>query len=96
MHKIIITTLLLCSGGVLVGCEKTHSVEEFKKDQTLFKKWAKKCEKMGPVALEKSKNCQNIVQADMELFQEHYKNLAKKLRENIKKDNETKTQQDNH
>ncbi|WP_375608488.1 MULTISPECIES: hypothetical protein [unclassified Bartonella] len=60
-----------------------------------MEKWGKKCEKMGPSALE-TKNCQNIIQADTELFQEHYRNLAKKLRENSTKNDKTEKQQDNN
>ncbi|WP_212112780.1 EexN family lipoprotein [Bartonella queenslandensis] len=92
MNKIIITALLLCTGLVAVGCEKNYSVEEFKKDKKLMQEWGKKCEKMGPSAFE-TKNCQNAMQADMELFQEHYRDLAKKLRENSTNGNETEKQQ---
>lgn len=90
MRKVIFISLLFCIGGVVVGCEKNYSVEEFKKDKKLFQEWEKKCEKMTPSAREKSPNCQNIVQADMELLQ-YYKNIGKKLRERIKRENETKT-----
>ncbi|EJF85857.1 hypothetical protein ME1_01434 [Bartonella vinsonii subsp. arupensis OK-94-513] len=96
MKKAVITALLLCTGIVAAGCEKTYSVAEFKKDKKLMEEWGKKCEKMGLSSLETSKNCQNVVQADMELFQEHYKNLAKELRENIKKDDEAQKQQKNN
>ncbi|WP_273755221.1 EexN family lipoprotein [Bartonella sp. MM73XJBT.G] len=95
MNKIILTALLFCTGLVAVGCEKNYSVEEFKKDKKLMQEWGKKCDKMGPSAFS-TKNCQNVMQADMELFQEHYRNLAKELRENSKKGNETEKQQDNH
>ncbi|WP_273789458.1 hypothetical protein [Bartonella sp. ML70XJBT] len=60
-----------------------------------MQKWGKKCDKMGPSVFA-TKNCQNVMQADMELFQEHYRNLAKEFRENSKKGNETEKQQDNH
>ncbi|MGF7158073.1 EexN family lipoprotein [Bartonella heixiaziensis] len=95
MNKIIITALLLCTAIVVAGCEKTYSVAEFKKDKKLMEEWGKKCEQMGLSSLETSENCQNVIQADMELFQEHYKNLAKELRENIKKRNEAEKKQDN-
>ncbi|WP_375660100.1 EexN family lipoprotein [Bartonella sp. CL74QHWL] len=95
MNKIIITALLLCVGLVVSGCEKTYSVAEFKKDKKLMQEWGKKCDKMGPSAFA-IKNCQNVMQADMELFQEHYRNLAKELRESSKKGNETEKQQDNN
>ncbi|WP_019220103.1 EexN family lipoprotein [Bartonella florencae] len=95
MNKVIITALLLCTGFVAVGCEKNYSVADFKKDKKLMEEWGKKCEKMGLSALMTEKNCQNVAQASMELFQEHYKNLAKELRENSKKNNETEKQQDN-
>ncbi|WP_455479143.1 EexN family lipoprotein [Bartonella sp. B23] len=77
MNKIIITTLLLCAAIITAGCEKTYSVAEFKKDKKLMEEWGKKCEKMGLSSLKTPKNCQNIMQADMELFQEHHKNLVK-------------------
>ncbi len=91
MNKAIIIILLLCTGLTVVGCEKTYSVEDFKKDKKLMEKWGKKCEKMGVSAFS-TKNCQNAMQADMELFQEHYRNLAKELRENSKNGNKTEKQ----
>ncbi|WP_455465773.1 EexN family lipoprotein [Bartonella sp. B39] len=96
MNKIIITTLLLCTGIVAAGCEKTHSVAEFKKDKKLMEEWGKKCEKMGLSSLEISKNCQNVIQANMELFQEHYRNLAKELRENSQEQKESEKEQDSN
>ncbi|WP_317993690.1 EexN family lipoprotein [Bartonella gliris] len=68
MNKVIMTALLLCTGIVAAGCEKTYSVAEFKKDEKLLKEWAEKCEKMGPSSLETSKNCKNAHQAYMELI----------------------------
>ncbi|WP_254474519.1 EexN family lipoprotein [Bartonella sp. B1098] len=39
MNKVIITTLLLCTGLVVTGCkEKVYSVEDFKKDGALLDK----------------------------------------------------------
>ncbi|GAA5107705.1 EexN family lipoprotein [Bartonella jaculi] len=67
MNKIIITTLLLCTGLFVVGCEKTYSVEEFKKDEKLYEEWAKKCEKEDS-PLKSSQNCKNLRQAYLELF----------------------------
>lgn len=91
----MIIALLLCTGLVAVGCEKNYSVEEFKKDKKLMQEWGKKCEKMGLSAFT-TKNCQNVIQADMELFQEHYRNLAKELRENSKNESETEKQQNSN
>ncbi|WP_375644941.1 EexN family lipoprotein [Bartonella sp. MR100HLJHH] len=67
MNKVIITAVLLCTGLVLAACEKNHSVAEFKKDKTLLEEWVKKCEKMDPSSIKKSKNCQHARQAYMEL-----------------------------
>ncbi|GAA4664939.1 hypothetical protein GCM10023262_12200 [Bartonella pachyuromydis] len=39
MNKVIITALLLCTGIITAGCEKTYSVAEFKKDQKLMEEW---------------------------------------------------------
>ncbi|WP_375627161.1 MULTISPECIES: EexN family lipoprotein [unclassified Bartonella] len=75
--------------------EKNYSVEEFKKDKKLMQEWGKKCDKMGGSAFA-TKSCQNVMQADIELFQEHYRNLAKQLRESGKKGNETEKKQDNN
>ncbi|EJF76683.1 hypothetical protein MCO_01522 [Bartonella sp. DB5-6] len=67
MNKVIITALLLCTGLVVVGCEKNYSVAEFKKDEKLFEEWAKKCDKEdSPIT--SSQNCKNVRQAYMELF----------------------------
>ncbi len=44
MNKFVITTLLLCTGLAVAGCEKTYSVKEFKTNQKLYEEWAKKCE----------------------------------------------------
>ncbi|WP_375663428.1 EexN family lipoprotein [Bartonella sp. CL63NXGY] len=63
MNKIIITTLLLCTGLLAAGCEKTHSVEEFKKDHKLYEKWKMKCLTSGDL---NSKNCKNAEQAEFE------------------------------
>ncbi|WP_273783730.1 EexN family lipoprotein [Bartonella sp. AU15XJBT] len=60
MNKIIITTLLLCTGLITAGCEKTYSVEEFKKDHKLYEKWKMKCMTSGDLD---SQNCKNAEQA---------------------------------
>ncbi|EJF92246.1 hypothetical protein MEE_01600 [Bartonella elizabethae F9251 = ATCC 49927] len=68
MNKVIITALLLCTGLSIAGCEKTYSVEDFKKDEKLMQEWGMKCEKMEEAAREKSKNCRNVKQAYMEFL----------------------------
>ncbi|QEE12771.1 EexN family lipoprotein [Bartonella krasnovii] len=55
MNKIIITTLLLCTGLIAAGCEKTYSVEDFRKDEKLRAEWAARCDGAGD-----STNCQNV------------------------------------
>ncbi|ACS52140.1 hypothetical protein Bgr_p00100 (plasmid) [Bartonella grahamii as4aup] len=65
MNKIIITTLLLCTGLITGGCEKTYSVEEFKKNENLLKEWAVRCGFTG-----NSKNCQNARLADHQIHEE--------------------------
>ncbi|WP_455465772.1 EexN family lipoprotein [Bartonella sp. B39] len=63
MNKIIITTLLLCTGIVAAGCEKTYSVEELKKDKKLMEEVFAKCLTSGDF---NSKNCKNAAQAEFE------------------------------
>ncbi|WP_273755043.1 EexN family lipoprotein [Bartonella sp. MM73XJBT.G] len=63
MNKIIITTLLLCTGLITAGCEKTYSVEELKKDKKLMEEVLVKCLTSGDL---KSKNCKNAEQAEFE------------------------------
>ncbi|WP_273758579.1 EexN family lipoprotein [Bartonella sp. AU55XJBT] len=65
MNKIIITTLLLCTGLIAAGCEKTYSVAEFKKDEKLFDEWVTRCGGIGT-----SKNCENLRVAGAELEKE--------------------------
>ncbi len=43
MNKVLITTLLLGTGIIAAGCEKTYSVAEFKKDEKLRLEWDAKC-----------------------------------------------------
>ncbi|WP_039761283.1 EexN family lipoprotein [Bartonella queenslandensis] len=76
MNKIIITALLLCTGLIIAGCEKTYSVEEFKKNEKLISEFQWKC-----AASDNSKNCQNVRQAAKELEAEQ----RKKANENYKK-----------
>ncbi|MCZ2204482.1 EexN family lipoprotein [Bartonella sp. A05] len=73
MHKIIITTTLLCAGLVVFGCAKnTYSVANFKQNKELLNEWLKKC---GPS--EESAECQNARLADHELSRENIqKNMA--------------------
>ncbi|WP_375670642.1 EexN family lipoprotein [Bartonella sp. CL434QHHD] len=65
MNKVLITTLLLCTGLITAGCEKTHSVAEFKKDEKLRLEWDAKCGFAGT-----SKNCENMRLAFLELQKE--------------------------
>ncbi|MET3589740.1 putative DNA-binding WGR domain protein [Bartonella silvatica] len=68
MKKFIITALLLCTALFVVGCKKKeHSVEDFKKDQTLLDKWVKKCE-TAEASVKSSQNCQNAQTAASELM----------------------------
>ncbi|UNF54911.1 EexN family lipoprotein [Bartonella krasnovii] len=68
MNKVIITALLFCIGFVVAGCEKTYSVEDFKKDEKLMQEWGLKCENMEESSRDKSKNCRNVKQAYMEFL----------------------------
>ncbi|WP_212112510.1 EexN family lipoprotein [Bartonella queenslandensis] len=65
MNKVLITTLLLCTGLITAGCEKTYSVAEFKKDKNLRLEWDAKCGFAGT-----SKNCENLRLAFLELDKE--------------------------
>ncbi|WP_375682626.1 MULTISPECIES: EexN family lipoprotein [unclassified Bartonella] len=65
MNKVLITTLLLCTGIIAAGCEKTYSVAEFKKDEKLRLEWDAKCGFAGT-----SKNCENMRLAFLELEKE--------------------------
>ncbi|WP_375630948.1 MULTISPECIES: EexN family lipoprotein [unclassified Bartonella] len=66
MNKVLITTLLLCTGLITAGCEKTYSVAEFKKDEKLRLEWDAKCGFAGT-----SKNCENMRLAFLELQKEY-------------------------
>ncbi|WP_019220104.1 EexN family lipoprotein [Bartonella florencae] len=64
MNKVIIAALLFCTGLAVTGCEKTYSVEEFKKDQKLIEQWKRKCFASGKFD---SQNCKNAEQAEREI-----------------------------
>ncbi len=64
MNKAIITALLVCTGLVVSGCEKTYSVAEFKKDPKLLEQWAMKCMISGDLD---SQNCKNADKAYREV-----------------------------
>ncbi|WP_375648706.1 EexN family lipoprotein [Bartonella sp. MU70NMGDW] len=66
MNKVLITTLLLCTGIIAAGCEKTYSVAEFKKDKKLMEEWNAKCGFAGT-----AKNCENLRLAQLELEKEY-------------------------
>ncbi|WP_375685060.1 EexN family lipoprotein [Bartonella sp. TT110JLCBS] len=75
MNKIIITTLLLCTGLITTGCEKTYSVAEFKKDKKLMEEWNAKCGFAGT-----AKNCENLRLAQLELEKEYEAKAAERSR----------------
>ncbi|WP_019220077.1 EexN family lipoprotein [Bartonella florencae] len=75
MNKIIITALLLCTGIITAGCEKTYSVAEFKKDRKLMEEWNAKCGFAGT-----SKNCENLRLAALELDKERQEKAAERIR----------------
>ncbi|WP_375682625.1 MULTISPECIES: EexN family lipoprotein [unclassified Bartonella] len=76
MNKVLITTLLLCTGLIAAGCEKTHSVAEFKKDEKLRLEWDAKCGFAGT-----SKNCENMRLAFLELQKEYEAKAEERARE---------------
>ncbi|WP_375626509.1 EexN family lipoprotein [Bartonella sp. PS17NMGDW] len=75
MNKVLITTLLLCTGLITAGCEKTYSVAEFKKDEKLRLEWDAKCGFAGT-----SKNCENMRLAFLELQKEYEAKAAERSR----------------
>ncbi|WP_375652736.1 EexN family lipoprotein [Bartonella sp. MR110HLJHH] len=91
MNKVLITTLLLCTGLITAGCEKTYSVAEFKKDKKLMEEWGARCGWSGT-----SKNCENLRLAQLELQKEYYHNLANELLEDNQEQKESEKQQDTH
>ncbi|WP_375703273.1 EexN family lipoprotein [Bartonella sp. AD13SXNS] len=76
MNKVLITTLLLCTGLITAGCEKTHSVAEFKKDEKLRLEWDARCGFAGT-----SKNCENMRLAFLELDKERQAQAAERERQ---------------
>ncbi|UNE53877.1 EexN family lipoprotein [Bartonella machadoae] len=63
MKKTLITALLLGTGLITAGCEKTYSVEELKKDKKLMEEVLMKCLLSGDIS---TKNCKNAEQAELE------------------------------
>ncbi|WP_208439393.1 EexN family lipoprotein [Bartonella grahamii] len=83
MNKVLITTLLLGTGIIAAGCEKTYSVAEFKKNPTLMEEWIAKCGLAGT-----SKNCETLRLAQLELEKEYEakaEERARKAQENLDK-----------
>ncbi|WP_375672737.1 MULTISPECIES: EexN family lipoprotein [unclassified Bartonella] len=76
MNKVLITTLLLGTGIIAAGCEKTYSVAEFKKDKNLRLEWDAKCGFAGT-----SKNCENMRLAFLELDKERQAQAAERERQ---------------
>ncbi|WP_375696015.1 EexN family lipoprotein [Bartonella sp. AC67GZZY] len=76
MNKVLITTLLLCTGLITAGCEKTYSVAEFKKDKKLMEEWNAKCGFAGT-----AKNCENLRLAQLELEKEYEAKAEERIRE---------------
>ncbi|UNF46813.1 EexN family lipoprotein [Bartonella krasnovii] len=75
MNKVLITTLLLGTGVITAGCEKTYSVAEFKKDKNLRFEWDARCGFAGT-----SKNCENMRLAFLELEKERQAKEAERSR----------------
>ncbi|WP_375667323.1 EexN family lipoprotein [Bartonella sp. CL435QHHD] len=80
MNKVLITTLLFCTGIIAAGCEKTYSVAEFKKDEKLRLEWDAKCGFAGT-----SKNCENMRLAFLELQKEYEAKAEEREREDDEK-----------
>ncbi|WP_375641807.1 MULTISPECIES: EexN family lipoprotein [unclassified Bartonella] len=76
MNKVLVTTLLLCTGLITAGCEKTYSVAEFKKDEKLRLEWDARCGFAGT-----SKNCENMRLAFLELEKEYEAKAAERERQ---------------
>ncbi|WP_139412432.1 EexN family lipoprotein [Bartonella mastomydis] len=77
MNKAIITALLLGTGLIAAGCEKTYSVAEFKKDKNLRDEWLRKCGWTGT-----SQNCKNLKEAAIELQDESIDDYLKQFHKN--------------
>ncbi|WP_375614492.1 EexN family lipoprotein [Bartonella sp. AC535YNZD] len=88
MNKVLITTLLLCTGLITAGCEKTYSVAEFKKDKNLRFEWDARCGFAGT-----SKNCENMRLAFLELQKEYEAKAAERSRK-IAEENRKREEED--
>ncbi|EJF74249.1 hypothetical protein ME7_01525 [Bartonella birtlesii LL-WM9] len=88
MNKVLVTTLLLCTGLITAGCEKTYSVAEFKKDKNLRFEWDAKCGFAGT-----SKNCENMRLAFLELDKERQAQAAERSRK-IAEENRKREEED--
>ncbi|WP_375610255.1 MULTISPECIES: EexN family lipoprotein [unclassified Bartonella] len=88
MNKVLITTLLLGTGIIAAGCEKTYSVAEFKKDEKLRQEWDAKCGFAGT-----SKNCENMRLAFLELQKEYEAKAAERSRK-IAEENRKREEED--
>ncbi|WP_455480691.1 EexN family lipoprotein [Bartonella sp. B12(2025)] len=75
MNKTTITTLLLCTGIIAAGCEKTYSVANFKKDEKLREEWIVRCGWTGH-----SKNCENVRVAQHQIDVERRKQAQERAR----------------
>ncbi|WP_336294024.1 EexN family lipoprotein [Bartonella sp. CB169] len=75
MNKTTIITLLLCTGIIAAGCEKTYSVANFKKDEQLREEWLIRCGWTGD-----SKNCENVRVAQHQIDVERRKQAQEKRR----------------
>ncbi|EJF75974.1 EexN family lipoprotein [Bartonella alsatica] len=89
MNKIIISALLLCTGLITVGCEKTYSVEELKKNENLIRKFQRKC-----TSFDNSKNCQNFRQATKELETEERKKADENYEKALEKINKRREERE--
>ncbi|WP_139412436.1 EexN family lipoprotein [Bartonella mastomydis] len=76
MNKVLIITLLLGTGLIAAGCEKTYSVAEFKKNPKLMDEWGARCGFTGT-----SKNCENLRLAALELQKEYEAKAEERARE---------------
>ncbi|WP_139412434.1 EexN family lipoprotein [Bartonella mastomydis] len=90
MNKAIITALLLGTGLIAAGCEKTYSVAEFKKDKNLRDEWISKCMWKKPSETESPQNCENLGKAIDELGKESFQNYLNEYRKN---DDKKKTEE---
>ncbi|WP_375679287.1 MULTISPECIES: EexN family lipoprotein [unclassified Bartonella] len=89
MNKVLTTTLLLGTGLITAGCEKTYSVEELKKNESLIREFQWKCG-----ASDNSKNCQNVRQAAKELETEERKRIDENYNKALEKINKRREEQE--